>query len=66
MPVFEYKALNEGGKQVGGLKEADSPKSLRSLLRKDGLFLTEVVGQLDAARAAAGGAASKSVDLRKL
>lgn len=45
MPVFEYKALSESGRAVTGLKEADSPKNLRSALRRDGLYLTEVVGQ---------------------
>jgi general secretion pathway protein F len=45
MPVFEYKALDQRGKAVEGLKEADSPKTLRSVLRRDGLFLTEVLGQ---------------------
>ncbi|HZZ85728.1 MAG TPA: type II secretion system inner membrane protein GspF [Anaeromyxobacteraceae bacterium] len=53
MPVFEYKALDAGGKSVGGLKEADSPRTLRTVLRRDGLFLTEVVGQQQAAQAAA-------------
>jgi len=45
MPVFAYKALNESGRTVEGLKEADSPKSLRTVLRRDGLYLTEVVGE---------------------
>ncbi len=45
MPVFEYKALTAGGKAVQGLKEADSPKSLRVVLRRDGVFLTEVLGE---------------------
>jgi general secretion pathway protein F len=53
VPVFEYKALDAGGKSVGGLKEADSPRTLRTVLRRDGLFLTEVVGQQQAAQAAA-------------
>jgi general secretion pathway protein F len=79
MPVFDYRALNGAGKQVSGLKEADSPKGLRAALRKDGLFLTEVVGTADARPATAGkgskgparGAAalaarSQDVDLRKL
>jgi len=68
MPVFEYRALNEAGKVVTGLKEADSSKTLRSLLRKDGVFLTDVVGQLEAARAAAAGTrpASKDIDLKKI
>jgi len=45
MPVFEYKALTAAGKAVTGLREADSPKSLRGTLRREGVFLTEVVGQ---------------------
>src|SRR5215831_4355960 len=68
MPVFEYRALNEAGKVVTGLREADSSKTLRSLLRKDGVFLTDVVGQLEAARAAAAGTRppSKDIDLKKI
>src|SRR3954469_582189 len=45
MAVFEYRALNADGKQITGLQEADSAKTLRALLRKDGVFLTEVTGQ---------------------
>ena len=43
MPVFEYKALNATGKAVTGLREADSPKTLRATLRREGVFLTEVL-----------------------
>ena len=42
MPVFEYKGFNEAGKAVEGIREADSPKGLRALLRKEGVFLSEV------------------------
>ncbi len=52
MPVFEFKALDPHGRTVEGLKEADSPKTLRAALRRDGLFLTEVLGQKEAAAAA--------------
>jgi general secretion pathway protein F len=51
VPVFEYKALDQGGRAVGGLREADSPRSLRAALRRDGVFLTEVLGQKEAAAA---------------
>ncbi len=47
MAVFEYRGLNAAGKNVTGLKEADSAKTLRSLLRKDGIFLTDVVGEAE-------------------
>jgi len=45
MPVFEYKALSSAGKPVQGLKEAESPKALRAALKRDGVFLTEVLGE---------------------
>jgi general secretion pathway protein F len=45
MPVFQYKALTAAGKAVHGLKEADSPRTLRAVLRRDGVFLTEVLGE---------------------
>ncbi len=45
MPVFEYKALTAAGKAVQGLREADSPKTLRATLRREGVFLTDVLGE---------------------
>src|SRR5512134_1510183 len=51
MPVFEYKALDPRGKAIEGLKEADSPKTLRAALRRDGVYLTEVLGHREAAAA---------------
>ena len=53
MPVFEYSGLTEAGKSVRGLKDAESRKALRSVLRKDGIFLTD-------ARSAEGAAAVAS------
>ena len=41
MPVFEYTGLTEAGKNVRGLRDAESSKTLRALLRKDGVYLTE-------------------------
>ncbi|MHB8874189.1 MAG: type II secretion system inner membrane protein GspF [Myxococcaceae bacterium] len=69
MPVFEYKGLNDAGKTVAGLKEADSPRTLRAVLRKDGVYLTEVLGQAEGARpgararAGTGAAADASKDI---
>ncbi len=45
MPVFEYKALTAAGEPIQGLTEAGSPKMLRAALKRDGVFLTEVLGQ---------------------
>ena len=61
MPVFEYKALDQSGRSIEGLKEADSPKTLRAVLRRDGVFLTEVLGQREAAEAA-----RREVSVRRL
>jgi general secretion pathway protein F len=61
VPVFEYKALDQSGKSVGGLREADSPKTLRAVLRRDGVYLTEVLGQREAAAAA-----RRQVSVRRL
>ncbi len=41
MPVFEYKAVNSKGKQVRGVREADSIKVLTTMLRRESLYLTE-------------------------
>ncbi|MFT3709564.1 MAG: type II secretion system inner membrane protein GspF [Archangium sp.] len=75
MPVFEYRGLNAAGKTVTGLKEADSPKTLRAVLRKDSIFLTDVVGQSEGAlkagkgKGAAGAVAaagSTEINLKRL
>jgi general secretion pathway protein F len=42
MPVFEFKGLSQEGKETRGLREADSPRALRMLLRKEGIFLTDL------------------------
>src|SRR2546430_6079645 len=55
MPVFEYSGLTEGGKSVRGLKDAESRKALRSVLRKDGIFLTDARSAEGAAAVAAAG-----------
>src|SRR3989475_3948333 len=49
MPVFEYTGLTEAGKNVRGIRDAESSKALRQVLRKDGVYLTD-------ARAAEAGA----------
>ena len=41
MPGFEYKGLEvASGKSVKGYRDADSPKALRALLRREGVLLT--------------------------
>lgn len=41
MPVFEYTGLTEAGKNVRGIRDAESARTLRQVLRKDGVYLTE-------------------------
>jgi general secretion pathway protein F len=41
VPVFEYTGLTEAGKNVRGIRDAESSKVLRQILRKDGVYLTE-------------------------
>lgn len=42
MPAFEYYGLNRAGKEVKGVRDADSEKALRALLKREGIFLTRV------------------------
>jgi general secretion pathway protein F len=61
MPVFEYSGLTEAGKNVRGVKDAENRKVLRSLLRKDGIFLTDVRAAEGAAIAAVSSSSSRPV-----
>lgn len=40
MALYEWKGVNATGKAVTGTREADTPKTLRQLLRKDGVVVT--------------------------
>jgi len=42
MPVYAYKGLNDRGRNVGGIIDADSPKTARIKLRRSGIYPTEV------------------------
>ena len=42
MPVYEYKAVEESGKAVAGIIDADSPRDARNKLRVDKLYATEI------------------------
>lgn len=41
MPVYAYKGIAKSGKATSGVRDAESPKALRQLLRKDGIVVTE-------------------------
>ncbi|HEY1553445.1 MAG TPA: type II secretion system inner membrane protein GspF [Kofleriaceae bacterium] len=40
MPMYAYKGVGANGKGVAGIRDADSPKTLRQVLRKDGVIVT--------------------------
>jgi general secretion pathway protein F len=40
MPLYAYKGIAPSGKTVAGTRDAESPKVLRQLLRKDGVHVT--------------------------
>lgn len=40
MPLYAYKGIGPTGKAMSGVRDADSPKALRQLLRKDGIVVT--------------------------
>lgn len=73
MPVYEYKGLDAKGKQVQGVREADGPRVLKALLRKEGIFLTELyeekVGKTKKKKIGGtekgGGLLSKEIDFKK-
>jgi len=43
MPIFEYKGMDGAGKSAAGIMNADTAAEARAKLRKDGVFVTEVV-----------------------
>jgi general secretion pathway protein F len=61
MAVYAYKGLDARGKSVKGIRDADSAKALRNVLKRDGILATEVLEQSEAARKAA-----RDIDFRRL
>lgn len=41
MPAYAYKGLDARGKAVNGVREAETPRLLRQLLRREGIFVTD-------------------------
>ena len=40
MPVYKYKAIDESGKAVQGVIDADSPKGASEKLKRQGVFIS--------------------------
>jgi general secretion pathway protein F len=67
MPMYAFKGVANSGKTVTGVRDADSPKTLRQLLRKDGVLVTSFElskgGKAQKEANAKKGGLSKEVDL---
>lgn len=55
MPVFEYKGLNQSGKNVRGSVDAENARTARTRLKKDGIFVTDIRDKTKAQAAKAKG-----------
>ncbi len=50
MPVYAFKGVNAAGKSINGLLDAETSRSARGRLRKDGVYITELVEQRGTSR----------------
>lgn len=69
MPIYEYKGLNARGKLITDVLDADSPRSLKERLQRDGIFLSSYVesrGGAETRRAGQSKAGSREVRVGKL
>jgi len=58
MPMYAFKGIAASGKNISGVRDADSPKTLRQLLRKDGVLVTSF-------ELSKGGKAAKEANAKK-
>ncbi|MCX7807063.1 MAG: type II secretion system inner membrane protein GspF [Deltaproteobacteria bacterium] len=61
MAVFEWRGINAHGKEIRGVRDADSLKALRAVLRKEGILLTQAIESSSTTKAK-----GKEIDLGKL
>lgn len=61
MAVFAYRGVDAAGKKVAGVRDAESAKALRLVLRKDGVLVTEVLEESQARKKSA-----REVDFKKM
>lgn len=61
MPVYAYKGFTSAGRPVTGTKDADNERTIKTLLRRDGVFVTE----LRETRAAQADAKQSRVSLKR-
>ncbi len=63
MPVYAYKGVNSEGRKTRGFVDAESARAARTRLRRDGIYLTEL---LEGARSAPRARAMPSLGLDRL
>ena len=66
MPVFAYKGVNAAGRSIQGFVDADSARTARTKLRRDGVFLTELAEEAREDVAAARASRFPSFSLRRI
>ena len=68
MAMWAYKGVDGRGKTVNGVRDADSPKGVRALLRREGILVTDVAEARAGKAATAGGGSGlrREVDLKGL
>jgi len=62
MPVYAYKGVDVRGKAKAGVKDAESPRTLRKLLRGEGVFVTDFSEEHE--RVVSGKGLSREVDIK--
>jgi general secretion pathway protein F len=63
MPVYAYKGFDASGRTVSGTRDADNPRVIKQLLKRDGIFLTELAESKASVKA---GSAKRSFSLSLL
>ena len=63
MPVYAYKGLNDSGRNVSGIVDAETPKAARQKLRGQGIFPTGIVEEKHSEKGAIS-TATQSTDIR--
>jgi general secretion pathway protein F len=66
MPVFAYKGVNAAGRSIQGFVDADSARTARTRLRRDGVFLTELAEEAREGATAARASRLPSFTLRRI
>ena len=61
MAVFAYRGVSAAGKDIKGKRDADTAKVLRALLKREGVFVTEVLEESEAKKKS-----GKEVDFAKM